>query len=56
MTTQPEATNTDDRWQQHYNNAAELLFGKFPGDTMTAEEDEDCCTAADEAMAAEGLR
>lgn len=45
-----ETTNTDERWMQHYNNAAELLFGKVEGDTLTSDEDDTCTTAADEAM------
>jgi hypothetical protein len=44
---------TDDRWQQAYNNQAELLFGKVEGDVLTPEEDETCIAAANAEVAAE---
>lgn len=53
MTTN-QPTSTDERWMQHYNNAAELLFGKVEGDTLTSDEDDTCIAAADEAIRSDG--
>ena len=49
--TQAQQAEEDDRWIQAYNNAAERLFGKVEGDTLTAEEDEACIADATERMA-----
>ncbi len=42
--------NLDDEWQQHYNNHAELHFGKKEGDIMSNEEDEASSAYADRMM------
>ena len=49
----PTQSNEDDRWQQAYNNAAELLFPDAfdpaslrPVRTLTDEEDDACIAAA----------
>ncbi len=47
-------SNDDDRWQQAYNNAAERLFGKVEGDTLTEDEDAVCLIEADDEIAQEG--
>ena len=36
----------DDAWNQAYANAAERLFGKVQGDTLTEDQDEACIAAA----------
>jgi hypothetical protein len=43
----------DDRWNQAFNNAAERLFGKAEGDTLTEDEDAACIAAADVEIAQE---
>jgi hypothetical protein len=43
---------SDGQWQQAYNNAAERLFGKTEGDTLTDDEDAECIAAADREMEA----
>jgi hypothetical protein len=48
VTTERASSNDDDAWQQTYNNAAERLFGKTEGDTLTDEEDEAAIAAANE--------
>lgn len=43
----------DTRWNSHYANAAERLFGKVDGDVLTDEEDAACIADADARMADE---
>ena len=53
-TTQNTAGQGDDaRWYSHYDNAAERLFGKRSGDTLTQEEDEACVADANARLAVE---
>lgn len=44
---------SDDAWQQAYNNAAERLYGKVAGDTLTEEQDAACIAEADAEVADE---
>jgi hypothetical protein len=44
----PTQSNEDDRWQQAYNNAAELLFGLVEGDTLTEDQDAACVAEAND--------
>jgi hypothetical protein len=48
------AANDDDRWNQAYNNAAERLYGKKEGDTLSQEEDEAAQAEAEKEIRAEG--
>jgi hypothetical protein len=50
------SASDDDRWYQAYNNAAERLFGKKEGDTLSQEEDEAAQREADEEIRAEGSK
>jgi hypothetical protein len=41
----------DDQWNQAYANAAERLFGKVHGDTLTEDQDDACIAEANAEIA-----
>lgn len=49
-----DSRNIEDMWQQAHANAAERLFGKVEGDTLTEDEDDSCIAAANIEIAQEG--
>lgn len=53
MTAHQEPSAADDRWHQHYFNAAEALFGKLDGDQLDEHEDAACIAYADDAFSAD---